>query len=39
MFLQIYEKIFKNNTHSLYNLINALTILNMMIKMIERNVM
>jgi hypothetical protein len=39
MLFQIKEKILKNNTHSLYNLINASTILNLMIKMIERNVM
>ncbi len=39
MLLQIKEKILKNNTHSLYNLINASTIFNLMIKMIERNVM
>jgi hypothetical protein len=39
MFLQVKKKILKNNTNSLYNLINASTILNLMIKMIERNVM
>ncbi len=39
MLLQIKKKTFKNRTHSLYNLINASTILNLMIKMIERNVM
>ncbi len=39
MLLQVKEKILKNSTHSLYNLINASTILNLMIKMIERNVM
>jgi hypothetical protein len=39
MLFQVYEKILKNNTHSLYNLINASTTLNMMIKMIGRNVM
>jgi hypothetical protein len=39
MLLQVKEKILKNNTHSLYNLINASTIFNLMIKMIERNVM
>jgi hypothetical protein len=39
MLLQVKKKTFKNSTHSLYNLINASTIFNLMIKMIERNVM
>ncbi len=39
MLFQVKEEILKNSTHSLYNLISASTILNLMIKMIERNVM
>jgi hypothetical protein len=35
MLLQVEEKTLKDSTHSLYNLINASTILNMIIKMIE----
>jgi hypothetical protein len=38
MFLQVEEKTLKNNTHSLYNLINASTILNMIIKIIEQQI-
>ncbi len=39
MLLQIKEETFKNNTRSLYNLVNASTILNMTINMIEREIM
>jgi superfamily I DNA and/or RNA helicase len=38
MLLQVEEKTLKDSTHSLYNLINASTILNMIIKMIEQKV-
>jgi hypothetical protein len=38
MLLQIEEKSLKDSTYSLYNLINASTILNMIIKMIEQKV-
>jgi superfamily I DNA and/or RNA helicase len=39
MLLQVKEETFKDSTYSLYNLINALTILNMIIKMIKQKVM
>jgi superfamily I DNA and/or RNA helicase len=38
MLLQVEEKTLKDSTHSLYNLINASTILNMIIKMIEQKI-
>jgi hypothetical protein len=38
MLLQVEEETLKNNTHFLYNLINASTILNMIIKMIEQKI-